>query len=204
MKKIVVFTVLLVWVGMAKGQESGERLPVNISYFGKDGTHAGFKIGTETTIWELYREKEKRSGKIKTKERELFLTANLGFYHHRRNHSGLFTNTEIGFRRITNKRRMRGILFGVGYMRTFLAGTTYEADGNGGFAEKRLAGNGYFMPSAAFFFGGDLEERTGLPMKWHFKPTMFLQLPYNHAFNINGALELGITYQFKNFGIRKK
>jgi hypothetical protein len=205
-KLCLIASLLLLSMGIARAQSSDEerRLPINISYFGINATHPGLKVGVEVPFWERLKEKEKRNGNIRLKQRDLFVTSNVGFYHHQQNHSALFLNSEIGYRKTRNKRNQVGVLVGVGYMRTFLSGTTYQTSDSGTPEPIKLAGNSYFMPSFSFFLGEDLSERRGIPITWHLKPTVFFQTPYNHSFNVQAALELGITYQFKSFGIKRR
>ena len=52
------------------------------------------------------------------------------------------------------------------------------------------------MPSMALGFGRDLQDKRGLPMAWHVRPTLYLQAPYNTTAVPNLALETGVTWSF--------
>lgn len=198
MKKFLVVLGLVGSMLSASAQEkSNTERPyrLNLSYFGVYATHPGLKLGIERNFWTHHVEKTRRNGNVKTRYRALFYTGNVGFYHHAGNHSALFLNAELGYVRGRTQRNKVGLLVGAGWMRTFLDGEVYEPNGGEAIAEIRGAGNSYFMPSLAFYLGEDLSEKRGIPIAWHLKPTVLFQLPYNASFNLQPALEMGLTYR---------
>lgn len=175
-----------------------QSLPINVSYFGENGLHPGLKIGVEYSFWEKEKTKNRwlfnRNDKLgaKTKTKELLATANLGFYNHANNHTGIFLTSEIGYRR--TKHRKGGFLetsLGVGYLQRIYNIDTYEA----GSTEPFRGGQGQFLTTLSFGFGRDLSYRRDLPLSWYVKPTIMLATPQAHIAVPNAALEIGVRWK---------
>jgi len=82
-------------------------------------------------IWSKEKVKVKRNLKEIHKNKLLFVSGNVGCYKHKRNHLGLFINSEIGFRKTRNKGMKYEYLLGIGYLHTFLQGDTYQVNNDG-------------------------------------------------------------------------
>lgn len=180
--------------------------PINISYFGNFARKQGLKFGIEypLSFKTKTKKKEKNNGqiKVKIKEKEFFLTGNLGIYNQNKNHLGLFLNSEIAYRKISTKGWKAEFLLGMGYLRTFNSGETFEVI-NGNVERVFGAGSNRFIPSFSFGFGRDLTRVKKKPFAWHFRPTVFFETPYNTWFNPTVSIELGITYHFSNLNLKK-
>ena len=83
--------------------------------FGDQDFHPGAMIGTE---WKLNQHPRN----------DVFLTANLGGYHHRLLSSGIFLSSELGFRYRSSIGLFAQASVGAGYLHAFYPGEVYEFD----------------------------------------------------------------------------
>ena len=83
--------------------------------FGDQDLHPGIMVGTE---WKLNQ----------NPRADIFLTANLGGYHHRLLSSGVFVNSEIGYRYRSSMGIFAQASLGLGYLHVFYPGEVYEFD----------------------------------------------------------------------------
>ncbi len=125
-----------------------------------------------------------------------FLTGNIGSYVHKRNHVGLFINSELGYRKTRNKGFNYEFLIGVGYLHTFLQGDTYTVDDNGDVEKVHLAGQSNLMIPLSFGLGYDFNFHYKKPFSLCLKPGFFIQYPYNHALAIRPTIDFGLFYYF--------
>jgi hypothetical protein len=169
---------------------------LNISYFGEYLTHYGLKIGIEYPIWIKEKVKTKKSSKEIPKQKLIFISGNIGGYFHKRNHIGIFVNSEIGYR----KTRLRGFryefLIGLGYFHTFLQGDTYEVNDDGSVERIPLAGQANLMIPISAGIGYDFKFCYNKPFNLYLKPGFFIQYPYNLAIAIRPTIEFGLFYYF--------
>jgi hypothetical protein len=197
---IGVFLILLVY--QSKPQDSITILKekvkgISISYFAEYLTHYGLKVGTEYPLWSKEKIKVRRNSKAIHKNKSVFITGNIGCYIHKRYHTGLFINSEIGYRKTRNKGLTCEYLLGIGYLHTFLQGDTYRVNDNGSVERVILAGQSNLMTSLAFGLGYNFNYHFHKPFSLYLKPGFFIQYPYNTAIAIRPTIESGIFYFFK-------
>lgn len=172
-----------------------QQVAFSVSYFGENMFHPGFKLGV------AYPFKVKEMIKVKADESVIrrglayLVGANLGMYRHKKNHTGLFLNAEIGGRFLTRKAKKIELLFGLGYLHTILDGETFTIGENGEIISKGVSGQGGLMPSIGVGWGKDYYWKNKSPWAWHVKGQYFLQVPYNNGFLLRTAIELGLSYR---------
>lgn len=169
----------------------------SLSYFAEYYTHYGVKAGTEYPLWSKEIVKVKRNSKEIHKNKSVFVTGNIGCYIHKRNHVGLFVNSEIGYRKTRNKGLNYEYLLGIGYLHTFLQGDTYQVNDDGSVERVHLAGQSNLMASLSFGVGYNFDYHYHKPYALFIKPGFFIQYPYNTAFAVRPTIDLGIFYYFK-------
>ena len=167
---------------------SQNKFEASLSYFGETGLHPGVKFGLNYA----YKEKEKTKYKIKRngiklqkgRKHQFLLMGNAGGYHHANYLTNLFVSVESGYRlNIIRKKenKKRKVYFfestiGIGYLRYFHYGTTFETTTDG-FAKKELGGGNSFMPTSSIGFGTNIPNQKDLPLYWFVKPTFFMEIP---------------------------
>jgi hypothetical protein len=166
------------------GQDNGNRLHVNISYFGILGTHPGIKVGVQYPLLTI------NEGKSVEKLDQLLGAANFIFYYHRRNQIGTGFNVELGYRHRKINGLNKEVFLGVGYLRSFLPNATYDFDGENGMVRKRSLGKNQLFKTAAIGLGRNSGENFTSDF-WVIKPTLLHLKPFNRGSAINFALDAG-------------
>lgn len=157
-----------------------------ISYFGKSGLHPGLKASGS-----IY-----SSNNINKNERQFNVSPELGFFYHKRNHTGVFIGGDVSFRVIYKKGFGWEVYGGVAYLRTFLAGKTYEVNDRGEVTRLYFAGNNQLMPITGIGVG----KRTS---RWQTIERIYsrfggyFQYPHNTKWLPNLNLEVGVSLKSK-------
>ena len=182
-------TLLVFWIafGPASGQEDPNRFYFSISYFGILGTHPGLKVGVQRPLVNL--------GSADTDQRrdQLFGSANLIVYFHRRHQLGLGCTAEVGFRNRVAGGTNKEIALGIGYLRTFLPNRMYDFDVNDPPSVRRFRGAGHFLKLGSVGLGGNRGGDLNGSF-WMIKPTLFHIRPFNTRSTFNFALDAGYYF----------
>jgi len=193
---------------------SQNKLETSLSYFGEMGLHPGVKVGLNYA----YKEKEKTKYKLKRngtklqkgRKHQFLLMGNAGGYHHANYLTNLFVSVESGYRfNIIRKKenKKRKVYFfestiGIGYLRYFHYGTTFETTEND-FAKKELGGGNSFMPTSSFGFGANIPNQKDMSIYWFMKPTFFMEIPQTSFPVMHLAIDVGVRVDL-NFNKRSK
>ena len=190
-KSIVILFGILGLTNFGLSQDHNS-MPLQVSYFGHYVFHPGVKIGTEYS----FKSWEKRKGRkhVFTKKKSLFISPQVGFYVHPKNHSAFLANSEVGYNRVKDKRNtFISYSFGLGYLTQFNAGATYFENENGEIRTKKIGAKGYFFPTINFGFGKYFSEQFAVFSKL----SLGTKVGYNTSGSIDPILELGIKHSFK-------
>ncbi len=201
MSRFILAAIFIISVSQVKAQDSpavhqNKINGLNVSYFAEYYTHYGIKAGVEYPLWSKEKIKTRRNTKDIHKTKLLFVTGNVGCYVHERNHTGLFVNTEIGYRKTCNKGIRYESHLGVGYLHTFLQGDTYRVNDDGSVEREKSAGQSNLMASLSFGTGYDFSYYYHKPFSVYIKPGFFIQYPYNTIAAIRPTIDMGIFYYF--------
>jgi hypothetical protein len=155
-----------------------------VSYFGVSAFHPGIKASA--SVYELNWSRKQR--------KQFNVAPMLGLYYHKGNHTGLFAGTEASFRVVYKKGFSWEAYAGVAYLRTFLAGHTYEVDSDGEVSSVPLAGSNQFMPSIGIGFGKQNEQWKKVERVYG-RVGGYLQYPYNTKWLPNLNIEIGVSFK---------
>jgi hypothetical protein len=200
MKKLSALCLMAHCLHFGNAQNTEVRLPetgLKVSYLGSI-IYPGFKIGFEKPYKVIQVEKQ-RSWGTKTILKERYWTLNLGFYHHPTFHDNIYLLAEWQLRRQKSSGWFFEFAPGLGYSRTFLDGTTYKVDDNGGISKVSAAGYNYAMFSIAGGFGYDFSKKTSSNVKAFFKPSLIVMAPYNSFIYFRPTVELGVVFSLEKF-----
>ncbi len=171
-------------------------LPLRVSYYGENGVHPGLRVGTsyllhEKTKVKIYKRQAKQSKKgSKTKYIQYKLDANLGYYNHPNNHTGVLLGLGVTRHKNKNKKKVSfAWSFEVNYLRRFYNIETFEILEDGSINTINLAGNGGLM----FALAPSIERRFGEKGTLLFLKPAFQAVKYNHSNFLNAAVELGVS-----------
>ena len=161
--------------------------PLSVSYFGNNLTRPGLIVSASPFPW------GNKSITESPKRFSFLHQASIGFFVTPKTNTNLFVTTEPGIR-LSSKGGFRFETFiGLGYLRSFNAGTTYTVTENS-IEKVSLASRGYFLTHLTLGIGKDLFPKRGIPVAWHIRPAIFVLTPYNTGFNLLLNFEFGLTY----------
>ena len=161
--------------------------------------YPGIRLGVELPFYKVYLTKNTNGGKFKLIEKDRFISANAGWYHHNSFHDNIYLTIEWTMRRTRKTRFFTEFSSGLGFSRTFLGATTYHVDNNGDVSILKRAGYDYAMLIAGGGFGFDFTESRRMPFSIFCKVDMLMMVPYNSTLYFRPAMELGVIYKPVSF-----
>lgn len=178
----------------------------SLSYFGEMGLRPGAKVGVNYVYAQKGKSKHKtkRNGvKLqKGRQHQFLLMGNVGGYHHAKYLTNLFTSVESGYRfslwrKKEGKKRKAYFVestIGIGYLRYFHYGTTFETTSDG-FTKREFGGGNSFMPTSSFGFGMNIPNQKDLPIYWFVKPSFFIEIPQTSFPVMHLAVDVGVRME---------
>jgi len=160
-----------------------EKVAFKLNYFGELVLHPGLTVGVDYTL-------------SKSNRLTVHWDVDLGGYWHRWNNTSLFLKSTIGTRLAAGP-VFADINAGIGYMHSFAAGTIYQRAADGGVEKASNRGHAHFMPNASFLLGWDSTRNGKQRWTFHVGPEVYLQSSFNHIFLPHIAMNVGVTYKFK-------
>jgi hypothetical protein len=164
---------------------------LKVAYLGSI-TYPGFTIGMEFPMYAKEKIITRKSGAVKKKMKERFITANVGMYHHTTIHTNFMLYAEWQMRKTRQSGWFTEFSPGLGFSRTFLDGTTYKQNKSGGFDKVKMAGYNYFMTSVKGGFGYDFNIKKEKPFKTYLKGGLIIFAPYNSFLLPRPTIEIGV------------
>ncbi len=138
---------------------------VYAGYFGEQITHPGIQAGSDVTLF--------TNGKT-----DIFAGIQAGYYYHRLNSHGIFTQALIRSQRTFSSGFFLDAALGAGYLHSIPGGKVYEVV-NGSTVEVKNGGNPNFMPSLSLGAGYKFWQKTPLPLALSFNTGIFGEYPFN-------------------------
>jgi hypothetical protein len=161
----------------------------------------GFTTGISVPFHAGIKEKwQKDFGKANS-EKDEFISAELGGYHHPLEYTAIIFNAGIGIRYIRSAMHFTELSFNQGLFRTFYDGVVYELDQNGNIKERKLFGRTYL--TTGFAYSADWSVTNLSSNLWfiQLRPSVWLQYPYNSFLKMHCSLQAGISYRLKNIRV---
>jgi hypothetical protein len=180
MKKIL----LSIIIGLSfSSLHAQSRLNMGGGYFGQTITHPGivFEIEYETNV---------------STNMSLPLRLDLGFYHHPRNHDGLFFDVNYGLRRYFKSGLFLEESIGIGVLGSAINTNVFSVDHNGIVSEGSKLNPLQFMPSLTLGIGYNLSNKNkeSLNLIW-LRPKILWQYPHKTTASFSPAIQIGFTHQ---------
>lgn len=157
---------------------------LTLSYFGEFIGHPGVKAGISVPLW----------GQHKPGKRHTLLLGggNIGAYHHRGNHTGLFLEGALGYRLVTKRGFKLETILTAGYHRSIVDGPVYSVANSSVMRKGSWFGQNTVHASWMFGFGKQLKNS---PIGWHIRPGLMIRTPHNSSVIPHLFIETGITYR---------
>ncbi|WP_143090734.1 hypothetical protein [Thermoflexibacter ruber] len=165
----------------------------DISYFGRNLTHAGISLGVNYRF-----HKTNKIDTLHLKLHSRFLSKNkFTLYYHKNNHLGLLFSSEMAYQLVFKKGIYLELVVGLGYLRTFYDTKVFEVDNKGQVKHIPLAGANYFAPNYALGFGKYYWNRKSKITSWYLNLGAYYMYPFNTKFLINPYIQSGLTLNLK-------
>jgi len=194
-KKIILGLALCIWFNhQAISQEKEKRL--SVSYLGEYYTHPGLSIGYAQDFHTSLKEKTKRNGKIKVKDRRFFWSGKIGAYHQKESHTGVITTMGLGYRKTKKSGFFTEYNLGIGTFTNILSGKAYSVNEDGTVNTIDYALHRSFLSSTSITIGKDLSPQLDIPLSISWSNGLWLRYPFNGYLLPQLYSELGITYKF--------
>ena len=161
--------------------------------------YPGARLGVEFSVKSINVVKTKKSGKKKDFDKDRFVSANLGWYHHPNFHDNLYLTGGWTMRRTNSKGFFTEFSPEIGLCRTFLGGTTYKVDNSGNVSVVKLAGYYYALLSVGGGAGYDFSKIRHKPLMLFYKFNLLSMYPNNSTVYIRPAMEIGVIYKLHFF-----
>jgi hypothetical protein len=156
--------------------------------------YPGISTGIEIPIRMVKKSGFRNQSNRKSVTKDRFIAGNLNWYHHPGFHNNLYLTTEWAMQRTGYKGFTSEFSSGIGYNRTFLAGTTYRVNDNGNISIIKLAGYNYVVITIGGGIGYDFSKKQQLPLLTFAKMNLIAMFPYNNTIYPRPVLELGVRY----------
>lgn len=130
------------------GQFNLKNAPIKLSYYSNMLINPGLSVGTEFVLKEKTTKASNKmllKGKDNLKRKAWLLHGQIGAYTHPYNHSVVFSNYEIRYRKTNKRGRKYFVGLGLGLERSFLP-ETYEVKANGDINKIPFPGHFYVGP----------------------------------------------------------
>jgi hypothetical protein len=165
-------------------REASTKFAVSGAYYGELITHPGFSLGMEYYFFE-------------NRWFAAFVSPQVGWYIHPRNHFALFIEGNIGAR-FTAKFGLFGeLLGGLGYFHRWTAGgRVYSRDSDGSISSRFAVGAAKLKVNGRLGFGWDFARNNLLPIAAFVRVGVFGEYPYNNYMLLHASFEAGVIYRF--------
>jgi len=138
------------------------------------------------------RKEHKKRTIVKTKS--LFVSPQIGFYTHPKNHTGLLFNADFGYQKVKDRWGFyQAYSLGLGYMTQFNSGITYTTQDDGSLKEKKWASRGYIMST----LNVELGQQINPTFSWYSKFSVGSKLFYNTGLSLEVFTELGVKFNLR-------
>jgi hypothetical protein len=171
---------------------------VKAAYLGSI-VYPGFKVGSEFPMYAKETSITKKTGEVKVKLKERFITGNLGFYYHQTFHANWMLSIEWQLRKTRQNGWFTEWASGIGYSRTILDAITYKVSDAGEISKVKFAGHHYFLMSINGGFGYDFMVKKEKQLKLYCKGSLLILTPYNSFIYPRPTFEIGVITGLSNF-----
>ena len=176
-----IYNILIVVVISVSGASAQSNFNIGAGYFGHTLSYPGVVLEAE---WES----------VLTEKASIPLRVDLGFYFHKRYHTGVFTDVNYGFRQYFKSGFYLEESVGVGVLISFLSNdATYEVTDAREVKEISEFSSIDFMPSITLGIGYNITRNRDVANYLWVRPKLFWQYPHKTTSTYNVAVQVGYT-----------
>lgn len=190
MKKSIIFLFAILSFSIAKAQNL---IPeqVSLSYSGETILHPGFKIGANYELFYIEKNCEKKNGTNKLKEKQFFLSPQIGYFYHKNYQSSIYVAPEVFYKSKKSNGNFWSFGLSTGYMHAFLP-KVYEISEGGDISQKNVGYN-YFISGLSTSFGKDFSKTKSTPIELYFKPQLLYAVPNFQSGTLYFLFDIGLN-----------
>lgn len=208
MKVVITLFFFLVFQQVGQAQNAASKdsiysvqapLIVNISTLFSTQS-VGFQLGIEKYLVQKEIQKLRKSGRIKTIEKDRFLALDLGYYYQNGLHHNWFLTAAYAMKRTKSSGFFTEFKPMLGVSRTFLTEETYAVDANGGISLNKLAGDWYVTSGFSYGIGKTFKADKNFFLKNIYLKTLWQVFYPNFGFIVlKPSLQIGTSFQLNRY-----
>jgi hypothetical protein len=122
------------------------------------------------------------------------ISSELGEYRDPFAFTSVFFNAGFGIEYIRSSKHFTELSFSQGLFRTIYDGKVYELGPDGSIKERKLFGRNYLVTQVCMSLNYRIYKRNPDPWFLKFRPSAWLQYPYNSFFKFHFAIQAGVSY----------
>ena len=175
-----------------------DRHQLGLSYFGENFTHPGTAV-THRYLWKQTRQfKINKKEKLKESLQNIYLSSQLAWYNHKRNHLSFLLTSGPEYNKIRKKGGILGLGLFLGYKHNFLNEDTYEVAESGVITRVRLPNRPSFITGFYTRWGKDYSFKNPKSRwAWHISMRWLYETPHSTKSLWRNVAELGIQYKLR-------
>jgi hypothetical protein len=151
----------------------------------------GFTIGMSAPFHSAARVK---TGSAKA----LLLSSELGEFHYPFAYTSILFNAGLGMRYTRSPKHFSELSINQGFLRTIYDGSVYQLEQDGSIKERKLFGRNYLTTQFSYSLNYRMCQRNLNLWFIQFRPSAWLQYPYNSFLKLHFSLQAGFSYGLKN------
>ena len=122
------------------------------------------------------------------------ISSELGEYRDPFAYTSVFFNAGFGIEYIRSSKHFTELSFSQGLLRTIYDGKVYELGADGSIKERKLFGRNYLITQVCWSLNYRIYKRNPDPWFVKFRPSAWLQYPYNSFLKFHFAIQAGVSY----------
>jgi len=134
-------------------------------------------------------------------EKNEFISSELGEYRYPFAYTSILFNAGFGIECIRSSKHFTELSFSQGLFRTIYDGKVYELGPDGSIKERKLFGRNYLVTQVCMSLNYRIYKRNPDPWFLKFRPSAWLQYPYNSFFKFHFAIQAGVSYRLNGHSV---
>ena len=140
--------------------------------------------------------------KIKTgAQRNEVVFSELGEFRYPFAYTSILFSAGLGIEYIRSPKRFTELSFSQGLLRTIYDGKVYELEQDGSIKERKLFGRNYLISQVSWSLNYRIYKRNPSPWFLKFRPSAWLQYPYNSFIKLHIAIQAGVSYNLNSHSV---
>jgi len=127
-------------------------------------------------------------------KRNEVIFSELGEYRYPFAYTSILFNAGFGIEYVRSSTHFTELSFSQGLLRSIYDGKVYELEQDGSIKERKLFGRNYLITQVSWSLNYRVYKRNPDPWFIKFRPSAWLQYPYNSFLKLHFAIQAGVSY----------